>query len=220
MVGDVECFTKSFFAATTFSPPRRGCEGEGAGASLVEDEMAHVFVIGAAAGAVGSIVGASANRDARARAPHPLAFSLRLSARPPLGNAKTEWSPTAASGDHDDASRAVVVFGMAPERVSRTPSPPRRVADRVRAPAASRPRRFLPPVPKTPPSSGNKQRQSKSRRRLARTSPTRTAFTTLRPPRSSPSAKPRRRLASPASRRCSRSSPRSSRRRSKKPRRA
>ena len=92
MVGDVEFFAKSFFAATTFSPPRRGCEGEGAGASLVEDEMAHVFVIGAAAGAVGSIVGASTNRDARARHIRS-SFRYVSCSRPPLGNAKTEWPP-------------------------------------------------------------------------------------------------------------------------------
>ena len=203
-------------SVATFSPPRRGCEGEGSGASRVENEMAHVFVIGAAAGAVGSIVGASSNRNARAR-------HIRSPFRyvPCSSPSRKRQDGEVSRGCLRDHTRREPSCGLRNDSRALLEHPRRRVASLTAPAPPPRPVPAVSSLPsKTPPSSGNRRRQSKSRRRLARTSPTRTAFTTRRPPRSSPSAKPRRRLASPASRRCSRSSPRSSRRRSKKPRRA
>ena len=78
--------------------------------------MAHVFVIGAAAGAVGSIVGASANRDARSR--HTTArLSVTSLALVPLSKRKHGKGSQSPCLRDDDALRAVVVSEKIPKRV-------------------------------------------------------------------------------------------------------
>ena len=208
----------SLFAATTFSPPRRGCEGESAGASLVEDEMAHVFVIGAAAGAVGSIVGASANRDARARPTSARLFVTSLGSSPSRKRQDGVVSPRLPP--ETTTTRREPSLSSEWLQSAFLEHPPRRVASLTASAPPPRPVPAVSSRSENAPSSRKPTTTVKIKKKAGAKKLDADGFTTRRPPRSSPSAKPRRRLASPASRRCSRSSPRSSRRRSRKPRRA
>lgn len=176
--------------APAFSPPRRGCEHEeGTGASTLA--MAHVFVIGAAAGAMGSIVGASPARAARARRFR----HERLFPRPPpvppvaIEHARAEHPPTPSPpATLSPASR----FSAATRRASETArsfaiAPSSRTRTRLTSALSLR-------LGKTnnddaPRSSSRRSSQSKSRGSTARRRRTRTASTTPRRPRSAPSAR-------------------------------